>query len=151
MNASLEELIDIHDIGDILANNIYNYFHEDKNIELINNLKELGINMEYKGEKIINNDLISNKKFVITGTISFMTRDEIKALLEKYDGTTVDYSRDEAKSIIENLGGNCSGSVSKKTDVVIVGDSPGSKYEKALKLGIEIWDEDKLKDIIDSL
>ena len=132
MNASLEELIDIHDIGDILANNIYNYFHEDKNIELINNLKELGINMEYKGEKIINNDLISNKKFVITGTISFMTRDEIKALLEKYDGTTVD-------------------SVSKKTDVVIVGDSPGSKYEKALKLGIEIWDEDKLKDIIDSL
>jgi DNA ligase (NAD+) len=61
-----------------------------------------------------------------------MTRDEIKALLEKYDGTTVD-------------------SVSKKTDVVIVGDSPGSKYEKALKLGIEIWDEDKLKDIIDSL
>ena len=88
--------------------------------------------MEYNGEKTINNDLISNKKFVITGTISFMSRDEIKVLLEKYDGTTVD-------------------SVSKKTDVVIVGDSPGSKYDKALKLWIEIWDEDKLKDIIDSL
>ena len=132
MNASVEELTDIQDIGDILANNIYNYFHEDKNITLINNLKEIGINMEYKGEKTIDNDIISNKKFVITGTISFMTRDEIKALLEKYGGTSVE-------------------SVSKKTDVVIVGDSPGSKYDKALKLGIEIWDEDKLKDIIDSL
>ena len=88
--------------------------------------------MEYKGEKTLNNTLISNKKFVITGTISFMSRDEIKALLEKYDGTAVD-------------------SVSKKTDVVIVGDSPGSKYDKALKLGIEIWSEDKLKEVIDSL
>ena len=132
MNASVEELTDIQDIGDILANNIYSFFHEDKNITLINNLKEIGINMEYKGERTIENDIISNKKFVITGTISFMTRDEIKALLEKYGGTSVD-------------------SVSKKTDVVIVGDSPGSKYDKALKLGIEIWDEDKLKDIIDSL
>ena len=88
--------------------------------------------MEYKGEKTQNNPLISNKKFVITGTISFMTRDEIKELLERYDGTTVD-------------------SVSKKTDVVIVGDSPGSKYDKALKLGIEIWNEDKLKEVIDAL
>ena len=61
-----------------------------------------------------------------------MTRDEIKDLLERYDGTTVD-------------------SVSKKTDIVIVGDSPGSKYEKAQKLGIEIWDENKLKEVIDSL
>jgi DNA ligase (NAD+) len=61
-----------------------------------------------------------------------MSRDEIKALLEKYDGTAVD-------------------SVSKKTDVVIVGDSPGSKYDKALKLGIEIWNEEKLKEVIDSL
>ena len=55
-----------------------------------------------------------------------------KALIERYDGVTVD-------------------SVSKKTDIVIVGDSPGSKYDKALKLGIEIWNEDKLKEIIDSL
>ena len=132
MNASLEELTDIKDIGSILASNIVTFFKDDKKIELINNLKEIGINMEFKGEKTQNNPLISNKKFVITGTISFMTRDEIKALLEKYDGTTVD-------------------SVSKKTDVVIVGDSPGSKYDKALKLGIEIWNEDKLKEVIDAL
>lgn len=130
--ASKEELTDIKDIGEILASNIVEYFNDEKNSELINNLKDIGINMEYKGEKTLNNSLISNKKFVITGTISFMTRDEIKALLEKYDGTAVD-------------------SVSKKTDVVIVGDSPGSKYDKAVKLGIEIWNEDKLKEIIDSL
>ena len=127
-----EELTEIKDIGEVLANNIVEYFADEKNITLVDNLKNIGVNMEYNGEKTINNDLISNKKFVITGTISFMTRDEIKSLLEKYDGTTVD-------------------SVSKKTDVVIVGDSPGSKYDKALKLGIEIWDEDKLKDIIESL
>ena len=132
INATKEELTNIKDIGEILANNIVTYFQEEKNIELINNLKSLGINMEYKGEKTLNNTLISNKKFVITGTISFMSRDEIKALLEKYDGTSVD-------------------SVSKKTDVVIVGDSPGSKYDKALKLGIEIWNEEKLKEVIDSL
>lgn len=129
MSASKEELTNIKDIGDILATNIYDYFQNEKNIELINNLKEIGINMEYKGEKALNNQLISNKKFVITGTISFMSRDEIKALIEKYDGTAVD-------------------SVSKKTDVVIVGDSPGSKYDKALKLGIEIWNEEKLKEVI---
>jgi DNA ligase (NAD+) len=132
MNASLEELTNIKDIGGILANNIVSFFADPKNQELINNLKEIGINMEYKGEKTLNNPLISNKKFVITGTISFMTRDEIKDLLERYDGTTVD-------------------SVRKKTDIVIVGDSPGSKYEKAQKLGIEIWNEDKLKEVIDAL
>lgn len=132
MQASVEELTEIRDIGAVLANNIAGFFRDEKNQELIQNLKEIGINMEYKGEKTLNNSLISNKKFVITGTISFMTRDEIKALLEKYDGTSVE-------------------SVSKKTDVVIVGESPGSKYDKALKLGIEIWNEDKLKEIIDSL
>ena len=132
MNASLEELTNIKDIGDILAKNIVTFFANEKNQKLISDLKEIGVNMEYKGEKTLNNPLISNKKFVLTGTISFMTRDEIKALLERYDGTTVD-------------------SVSKKTDIVIVGDAPGSKYDKALKLGIEIWNEEKLKEVIDSL
>jgi len=78
------------DIGEILANNIVTFFEKERNKELISNLKNIGINMEYKGEKTLNNPLISNKKFVITGTISFMTRDEIKAILERYDGTTVE-------------------------------------------------------------
>lgn len=132
MNASCEELTEIKDIGDILATNIYSFFQDERNITLIDNLKKIGVNTEYKGEKTLNNDLISNKKFVITGTISFLTRDEIKKILERYNATVIE-------------------SVSKKTDVVIVGTSPGSKFEKAQKLGITIWNEEKLKEVIDSL
>lgn len=131
-NATYEELVSIRDIGDILARNIVNFFANPKNQELINTLADLGINMNYLGEVQKVNENFTNKKFVLTGTISFMTRDEIKALIESYGGTE-------------------SGSVSKKTDVVIVGSEPGSKYDKALELGIEIWNEDKFKEIVDSL
>ncbi len=129
MNASLEELQDIKDIGNILALNITNYFKDINNINLINELKLQGINMSYLGPKVIQDDNFTNKKFVITGTISFMSRDEIK-------------------NYIENHGGETSNSVSKKTDVVIVGENPGSKYDKAIKLNIEIWNEEKLKSLI---
>ena len=88
--------------------------------------------MNYIGNEIASNALITDKKFVITGTISFMSREEIKELLENYGGKTVD-------------------SVSKNTDVVIVGEAPDSKYDKAKSLGIEIWDEPKFKEIVDSL
>ena len=129
MNASLEELQNIKDIGNVLAQNITNYFKDINNINLINELKMLGVNMTYLGQKIIADDNFTGKKFVVTGTISFMSRDEIK-------------------TYIENHGGETSESVSKKTDVVIVGENPGSKYEKALKLNIEIWNEEKLKSLI---
>lgn len=132
MCASLEDLSDIKDIGETLATNIHTFFNDEKNINMIYHLKDLSINMEYLGEQTESNDLITGKKFVITGTISFMTREEIKELIEKYDGISLE-------------------SVSSKTDVVIVGDSPGSKYDKALKLGIEIWNEEKLKKVIESL
>ena len=131
-NATYEELVAIRDIGDILARNIVNFFANPKNIALINTLSDIGINMEYLGEEQKVNENFTNKKFVLTGTISFMTRDEIKALIESYGGTE-------------------SGSVSKKTDVVIVGSDPGSKYDKAISLGIEIWNEEKFKEIVDSL
>lgn len=127
-----EELIAIRDIGDILARNIVNYFANSNNLELIHTLEELGINMNYLGEEVKTNEIFTNKKFVITGSISFMSRDEIKALIESYGGKAVD-------------------SVSKNTDVVIVGEAPGSKFEKAKTLGIEIWNEDKFKEIVDSL
>lgn len=131
-SATYEELVSIRDIGDVLARNIVSFFANPKNIELINILTEIGVNMEYLGETQKVNENFTNKKFVLTGTISFMSRDEIK-------------------SLIESFGGSESGSVSKKTDVVIVGDAPGSKYDKALELGIEIWDEAKFKEIVDSL
>jgi len=131
-NATYEELTAIRDIGDILAHNIVEYFSNIENVNLINNLENNGINMNYLGKEIKENDIFTNKKFVITGTISFMGRNEIKALIESYGG-------------VETT------SVSKNTDVVIVGDSPGSKYEKAMSLGIEIWNEDKFKEIINNL
>lgn len=131
-NASYEELVSIRDIGDVLARNIVNYFANPDNIDLINILTDLGLNMNYLGEDVKTNANFTDKKFVITGTISFMSRDEIKALVESYGGEAVN-------------------SVSKKTDVVIVGEAPGSKYDKAQALGIEIWDENKFKEIVDGL
>jgi len=124
--AKYEELLEIKDIGEIIAKSIVEYF--DKNKELINSLKEKDINTEYLGEVNIN-DNFNMKTFVLTGTLSTITRNE-------------------AQEKIESLGGKVSGSVSKKTNVVIVGESPGSKYENALKLGIEVWNEEKFIEML---
>ena len=130
--ATYEELVQIKDIGDILARNIVEFFANPSNISLINTLEDLGVNMNYLGAETKENENFTDKKFVITGTLSFMSRDEAKALIESY-------------------GGKCIDSVSKKTDVVIVGDAPGSKYTKAVELGIPIWNEEKFREIVDSL
>ncbi len=121
MKASFEELVNIKDIGDIIAQSIVDYFNNNQ--ELINTLKEKGLNMEYLG-KVEMNDVFANKTFVLTGTLESITRND-------------------AKEKIESLGGNVSGSVSKKTDVVIVGKEPGSKYDDAVRLGITIWNEEE--------
>lgn len=121
MNASAEELVKIKDIGNVLAENISNYFDNPANRILISRLEELGLNMTYQGEKTIIDSNFQDKKFVITGTISGLSRNEIKHEIELRGGVT-------------------SESVSKKTDVVIAGSNPGSKYDKALNLGITIWD-----------
>ena len=124
INTSTEELSNIYDIGDIIAENIKKYFSEEKNIIEINKLKELGINMAYLGKTESNNNInIFGKTFVITGSLSI--------------------PRDEIKEILETNGGNVTGSVSKKTDVVIVGVDPGNKYTKAVELGITIWNEEE--------
>ena len=132
IKVSREELTDIKDIGGILAKSIRDYFESEENLKIIEELKLLGLNMSYLGEKTLYNEKISNRKFVVTGTISFLRRDEIKDLIEKYGGFVID-------------------SVSKNTDVVIVGAEPGSKYEKALKLNLEIWKEEEFKVIWDKL
>ena len=106
---------------------IVDYFQDEKNQKLIEDLKSVHMNMNYLGEKAKSHDEITGKTFVITGTLVNYTRDEIKNLIESYDGKT-------------------SGSVSKKTDVVIVGSDPGSKYDKAVELGVTIWSEDEFLD-----
>lgn len=124
INATYEDLISIKDIGSSIANSLYDYFRKEENIELINKLKDLGLNMDYQGKEVIESDLFNGKTFVLTGTLS-------------------KYSRDEAKEKIELYGGKVTSSVTSKTDVVIVGDAPGSKYEKAKSLNIAIWNEEE--------
>ena len=128
MNASYDELNNIPDIGDIIAKSIVDYFNDLKNIRIINDLKEIGVNMTYTGPKVERNDNFYNKTFVITGTLTKYTRDEVE---EK----------------IELLGGKTSSSVSKKTYAVIVGEAPGSKYTKAQELGVSIWNEEMLEEM----
>ena len=126
INASLEELIEINDIGKIIAESIKDFFSKDSNIALIEELKDLGLNMDYLGEEVIENDNFNGKTFVLTGTLETMTREE-------------------AQEIIERNGGKTSSSVSKKTDGVIVGSNPGSKYDKARELNIPIITEEDFK------
>lgn len=126
MNATFEELNQIPDIGEIIAKSIIDFFQNEKNRDIIEGLKELKVGMEYTGPKVVINENFNGKTFVITGTLTKYTRDEVE---EK----------------IENLGGKTSSSVSKKTSAVIVGENPGSKYTKAVELGIPIWNEEDLE------
>ncbi len=126
MKATLEDLSSINDIGEIIAKSIVDYFQKEDNKIIIERLKQYGINMNYLGQKIIKDETFYGKTFVLTGTMT-------------------EYKRDEAKSLIENYGGKTSSSVSKKTDVVIAGAEPGSKYDKAVELGITIWSEEDFK------
>lgn len=121
-NATYEDLIGIRDIGEVIAQSVFEYFKDENNLNLISNLKELGLNMEFLGKETQENILFSGKTFVLTGSLESITRND-------------------AKEKIEILGGKTTDSVTGKTDVVIVGSNPGSKYEKALKLGITIWNE----------
>ena len=131
IKAEYDELKSINDIGEVIAKSIVDYFSIEKNINLIDRLKNLGINMRYTGRDInTTNEKINGKTFVITGTLS--------------------KPRDEIKEVLENLGANVTGSVTKKTDYVIVGENPGSKYDKAKSLGISILSESDYENLINN-
>lgn len=130
ISATREELESIRDIGSITAKSVVEYFATHK--DLIEELKHIGINMTYKGRIAGTNELVTDKKFVITGTITGWGRNEIKDKLESFNAKV-------------------SGSVSKNTDIVIVGANPGSKYQDALNLGITIWDEAKTLEVLNNL
>lgn len=122
MQANIDDLKVIKDIGDITAQSIYAFFHEEKNIALIEQLKAFGLNMTTEEEQI-QESMFTNKTIVLTGTLTH-------------------YKRDDAKAILEKLGANVSGSVSKHTDLVIYGESAGSKLTKANALGVAVMDEE---------
>ena len=123
MQASFEDLACIKDVGNIIAKSVYEFFKDEKNINLINKLKDAGVNMSYLKEISLEDTLFTGKTFVLTGALDRFTRDE-------------------AKARIEQLGGSVSSSVSKKTSVVIAGSEAGNKLMKAKDLGITIWDEE---------
>ena len=126
-NATLEQLSQVEGIGGIIAQSIYDYFHNENNLKLLDELKELGINPSAKASKV--SDKLSGKTFVLTGTLENMTRDE-------------------ASEIIKSHGGKTSSSVSKKTDYVLAGTNAGSKLDKAQNLGVIILTENDFLEMI---
>lgn len=130
-NKSIDELKSINDVGEVCANSIYNYFHDENNIALINKLKDLGLNMKYLGKiDISSNSYFFNKKIVLTGSLTH-------------------FSRSEATELLENFGAKVSSSVSKATDLVIAGEAAGSKLDKAKQINIKVISEEEFLKMID--
>lgn len=128
MAATEEQLVAIYEIGDKMASSLVEYFSNDDARAVIERLAEVGVNMTFKGKKVevvVGDNPFAGKTIVLTGKLEQLTRNE-------------------AKAKIEELGGTVTGSVSKKTDLVIAGEDAGSKLAKAEQLGIEVWNEENL-------
>ena len=127
MNASLEELTEVPDVGGITAENIVQWFSQEQSRHMIERLRDAGVNFESK--RVISDARFAGMTFVLTGALSKLTREE-------------------ATEKIELLGGKASGSVSRKTTYVVVGENAGSKERKARELGIPILSEDDFLEMI---
>ena len=127
-----EEYLKIPDVGPVCAKSLYDYFHNDDNLAMIDKLKEIGINFDYLGStKVDENSPFYNKTVVLTGTLSH-------------------YGRKEATELLENMGAKVAGSVSKKTSYVIYGAEAGSKLDKARELGVQLMDEEEFLKILNA-
>jgi DNA ligase (NAD+) len=129
MNASVEELEEIFEIGNIMANSIVNFFSNSHTKEVINKLKAAGVNTKTTSRKLRPVSSITEKSFVITGTLNGYTRQEIE-------------------DVIKGLGGKVSSTVSSKTDFLVVGELPGSKLERAKELGVTILNKEEFENLI---
>lgn len=128
MNASAAELSSVFLIGEISARSIHSFFEQEENRQLIASLQKYGLNMEKpKTAAPAVPSFFAGKTVVLTGTLQ-------------------DLGRSEAKKMLEDLGASVSGSVSKKTDLVIAGEKAGSKLAKAEALGIPVWNEQQFLD-----
>ncbi len=127
--AKPEELIQIPEIGPAVAESIVKFFNDPENREIIGRLEEAGVNMGRESEGERRSLTLNGKRFVLTGTLS-------------------GFVREEATRKIEELGGYVSSSVSRNTDFVVVGESPGSKYDKARELGVKIITEEEFVEMI---
>ena len=130
MASSLEELSSLSDVGEITANRIMEYFHDEKNLAIIEKLRSYQVNFVNLHPLVEAKDnFFKGKKFVLTGALSV--------------------SRDEMTKRLERLGGKSSGSVSKATDFVLAGEAAGSKLTKAQQLGITIYSEEDILPLIE--
>ena len=127
MAATVEELTEVPDVGAVTAANIYDWFHQEQSVHMVERLRQAGVNFESK--RVISDTRFAGMTFVLTGALSKFTRDE-------------------ATEKIELFGGKASGSVSKKTSYVVVGENAGSKERKARELGIPILSEDDFLNMI---
>ena len=123
MQASVEELQEVNEVGPRVAQSIFDFFQEPKNRELVKRLREAGLS--FTGKKRERGTKLTGKTFVLTGTLA-------------------NHSRDEAKKMIEDAGGKVTSSVSKKTDYVVAGADPGSKLDKARELGVSVIGEEEM-------
>ena len=128
MNASVEDIALIDGFGEVMSENVVSAFHDKHFSDIVSELKALGVKMEYEKQDGSDNRF-EGKTFVLTGTLSTMTRDE-------------------AKEIIVRLGGKAAGSVSKKTSYVVAGEEAGSKLTKAQELGVTILSEQEFLDMV---
>jgi DNA ligase (NAD+) len=129
MKASIDDFLEINDIGPVVAQSLHQFFQEDVNKSIINNIVQFGVKWDDQAQNESNEQKLNQQTFVVTGTLE-------------------SFSRDQIKELIENNGGKVSGSVSKKTSYVIIGDNPGSKADKAVELGVKIINEKQLMELL---
>lgn len=129
MNATLDELVNLDDVGQITAESILDYLSDENNIKFINDLIKVGMNPQYEVQEINTNNIFARKTVVLTGKLVELTRNEAKEYLEKY-------------------GAKVTGSVTSKTDLVIAGEKAGSKLAKAEQLGIRVINEEEFANMV---
>jgi DNA ligase (NAD+) len=126
-SARSDELIAIDGVGPVVTESIVTFFNKDENLKIVDDMIAGGVQILRNVDQ--KDDLLSGKVFVLTGTLETLTRDE-------------------AKKVIENAGGKVTGSVSRSTDYLVAGASPGSKLKRAQELGVDIIDEETLKKLM---
>ena len=129
MNATLDELVNLDDVGQITAESILDYLSDENNIKFINDLIKVGMNPQYEVQEVNTDNIFAGKTVVLTGKLVELTRNEAKEYLEKY-------------------GAKVSGSVTSKTDLVIAGEKAGSKLAKAEQLGIRVINEEEFANMV---
>lgn len=129
MNATLDELVNLDDVGQITAESILDYLSDENNIKFINDLIKVGMNPQYEIQEVNTDNILAGKTVVLTGKLVELTRNEAKEYLEKY-------------------GAKVTGSVTSKTDLVIAGEKAGSKLAKAEQLGIKVINEEEFANMV---